>query len=105
MAHDNPELEFQFDDAMLGIYYAALDQIGYRATRFLRMVNRDGGLGAANALVWSDNLSDGFIRLWEEGRLDLSVEALVLREPWRCLFSDDELERARRRLEDMGYSA
>ncbi len=103
MANEKADLEYRFHDAMLGIYHDALSQTGYRATRFLQMVNLHHGLETARILLNSDTLSDGFIRLWEEGRLDLTVEALVSREPWRCLFSDAELEQARKRLEDMGY--
>jgi hypothetical protein len=39
----------------------------------------------------------------ERRRLDLTVEAHVLQEPHRALFTEDELERARRRLEEYGY--
>jgi hypothetical protein len=48
-------------------------------------------------------MSDGYVQLWRCGRLDLTVEALILREPWRALFSDAEHQIARRRLADSGY--
>ena len=76
---------------------------GYRPTRFLRTVNEHGGLGAARRSLNADDLSEGFERLWEENRLDLSVEAVVLREPWRQPFDQEELAPAFRRLEDMDY--
>lgn len=50
-----------------------------------------------------DDVSEGFTALWERGRLDLTVEAVVLTDPWRTLFSDSELETARKRLQDLGY--
>ncbi len=68
------------------------------------MVNRDGGWETARTLLRSETLSDESVRLWEEHRLDLTVEALVLREPWRRLFTDAESAQAARRLEEMGYS-
>ncbi len=95
-------LEDRFHEAMLGIYEEA-GTFGYRPTYFLRMVNEQGGLSAARNLLNSAELTEGFVRLWEEQRLDLSVEALVLREPWSTLFIDVELAKARRRLEEMGY--
>ena len=97
-------LRQQFHQAMLRIYDEC-SQFGYRPTRFRQMVNREGGWEAARTLLRSETLSDGFARLWEENRLDLTVEALVLREPWRRLFTDAELAQAARRLEEMGYSA
>ena len=42
--------------------------------------------------------SPGLQRLAREGRTDLSMEALVLEEPWRQLFSAEELKEAKRRL-------
>ena len=35
---------------------------------------------------------------------DISMEALVLRDAWRGLFSEDELTVARKRLQDLGYT-
>ena len=91
------DLEMRFHQAMLGIYEQAV-QIGYRPTYFLRMVEEQGGLQAAKRLLQGDTPSEGFVRLWELGRSDLTVESLVLREPWCKLFSADELRTAERRL-------
>ena len=95
--------EKDFHAEMLRIYREAA-KFDYYATYLLRMVNEQGGLIAAKQLLRGDTPASGFTRLWEEQRLDLSVEALVLHEPWRCLFTDEELTKARRRLEELGYS-
>ena len=93
------QLEQEFHKAMLDIYSQAKRQVRYTATRFRRMVNERGGLDAAQALLATHEVSDGFTELWLRGkRLDLSVEYLVLKKPWRQLFSDDELAVARKRL-------
>ena len=63
---------------MLNLYYDAVE-LGYRPTYFLRMVNELGGVGAAKRLLGTDDLQAGLTRLWELGRLDLSVEALSSR--------------------------
>lgn len=91
-----------FDRAMRAIF-AASSKIGYRPTEFLRMIERDGALPTAKHLIMSSRPSSGFTKLWELKRLDLTVEALALREPWRGLFSVAELERADRRLEQYGF--
>jgi hypothetical protein len=38
------------------------------------------------------------------GGLDLTVEASALREPWRRLFTEVELEKARQRLDQSNYN-
>jgi hypothetical protein len=48
-------------------------------------------------------VSDGFTALWERRRLDLTVEATVLRKEFEPLFTPDELDTAGRRLEQYGY--
>ena len=96
-------LEEQFHKEMLEIYRKAASQLGYYASYFLRMVDDQGGLRAAKQLLRTDELSDGFTRLWSENRLDLSVEALVLQETWRSLFTKEELATARHRLRESGY--
>ena len=97
------ELENQFHEEMVRIYHEATE-FGYYPTYFLQMVANDGGLSAAKRLINSDDASSGFVRLWEEGRLDLSVEALALQEPWSALFTDAELDAARHRLKELGYN-
>jgi len=96
-------LEEQFHADMVGIYERARDELGYQASYFLQMVLDLGGLATAKHLVMAGQLHEGFVRLWQEGRLDLSVEALVLKPQYRDLFSDEERDHARRRLEELGY--
>lgn len=98
-------IELAFDRAMHEIYENALSECGYRATRFLNLVNQIGGLEAARQLLRSDVHAEGLTALWEHGRLDLSMEALVLKEEWKALFSTDEQKSAARRLQKLGYSA
>jgi hypothetical protein len=49
------------------------------------------------------NASGGFTRLWEERRLDLSVEYFVLSPKYAPQFSGAEREEARRRLRDYKF--
>lgn len=98
------DIEHQFHVEMEGSYRAAVE-IGYHATRFWGMVSDHGALEAAKRLLREPEEQSGLMRLWELGRLDLSVEALVLQEPWNTLFSDDERQKARDRLDAHGYYA
>src|SRR5215207_1381990 len=92
------DLERIFHRAMIEIYEKAKRDAGYNATRFLQMVSELGGLGAARRLLAAPAVSDGFTALWERGRLDLTVETLVLSEQYRQLFTEEEREGAAARL-------
>lgn len=71
----------------------------YNPTYFRRMLGDLGGVGTAKLLLEPHRSSAyGFERLWELGQLDRSLEFAVLL-PWFAeLFTDDQLEEARRRL-------
>lgn len=97
--------EEQFTEVMTNIYYEASDKCHYKATSFLQMVQRCGGIETARRLINAKNLSYGLEKLWECGHLEISMEALMLQDRWRPLFNDDELDIARKRLESLGYEA
>ncbi|MFE2721734.1 hypothetical protein [Kitasatospora sp. NPDC059327] len=77
-----------------------LQRKGYNPTLFLQMVRRHGAVEATKRLLSSAaGTSTGFATLWELGRLDASVEYAVCLPWFRELFSDEESERAERRLD------
>jgi len=97
----NKQIEEQFQQEMLGLYQKAGNEIGYWANRYLRTVRQKGGLQAAKDWlrpVSHLSLPEGLNRLAKKDRLDLSMEALVLQEPWRQLFTRSELRIAEERL-------
>lgn len=89
--------EMQFHQEMIRIYDEAC-KLGYRPSRFLQMVEKLVGRQTAKHLLSSEAPASGFERLWELGRMDLTVESLVLQEQWAHLFTDQELQEAERRL-------
>ena len=95
--------ELIFHEEMLDIYEKAKRECGYNATRFLQMVHEKGGLRAAKQWLSVDTPQEGLFTLWELGRLDINMEALVLHKQFRELFTDEELTRARKRLHDLNY--
>ena len=80
-----------------------MEECGYAATRFLQMVTTNGGVETARRLLATQAPSDGFTKLWEYGRLDLTIEVLVLKPEYTTLFSEGEKRIARERLEQYGY--
>jgi len=78
-------------------------RLGYNPSYFVKMISESGALGACRKLIVADTPSEGFTKLWEMRRMDLTVEAVALRPPYSGLFTSAERLKARRRLEDYGY--
>jgi hypothetical protein len=76
---------------------------GYWASYFLRGVRNHGGLTYARQLLNATGTTEGFHRLTAEGRLDLTMEALVLRPEYQKLFSPGERQVAASRLARAGH--
>lgn len=100
-------LEEGFEEKVFEVYENAKKLCGYNATRFLQKIRKDGSLAAAkswlNPKKDKGGVTSGFLKLVENGRLDISLEALVLQNPWRKLFSQSELEMAENRLKRFGF--
>jgi len=96
-------LEAKFHQAMIDLYRTAIDECNYKATRFLQMVLEQGGLATAHTLLATDVPAEGFTRLWECNRLDLTLEAQILRPEFAELFTEREKSVAIQRLQGYGY--
>ncbi len=95
-------LEKEFEAAMLDIYEQA-KRYKYYPTYFIRMVHEYGGVGAAKRLLAAPTAQEGLTKLWELKRLDLSMENLVRQDRFHSLFTKEEINIARQRLEDLGF--
>ncbi len=69
----------------------------------VRMVHRHGAYQAAVNLVRTSQPPAGFTRLYELGRIDLPVEALVIEPRFVDLFSQEDRDSALARLRKYGY--
>jgi hypothetical protein len=67
------------------------------------MLSDYGSLGTAHRLLASSEIHSGFTALYERGRLDLTVEALVVKPEFASLFTEDEIGIAKQRLDQLGY--
>jgi len=93
----------KLDEAMLNGYKMAGKEVGYWGNYYLRSVKQNGGLSTAQRML-SKKLKKppeqkGFRALVEAGRLDLSLESLVLQPRFRSFFTKEELAEAKRRLD------
>lgn len=99
------KLEERFDSAMMDIYRRAKSEANYTATRYFQMLAEHRGLETARILLHATTVSEGYTALWERGRLDLTVEALINDHPeYHSLFTDEERSIARQRLLQYKYS-
>jgi hypothetical protein len=94
-------LEAEFTNAQRGTYAAARKR-GYIATYFLQMLEEHGCVETARRLLAKSEPQTGLFELWQLGLLHESMEAMVLQEKFKVLFTDEELAEARRRLEELG---
>lgn len=97
------DLEKRFNKDMNNIYWEAKRELNYTATRFIQLITEIGGLRAAKQLISKDGGTSGFVTLWEMGRLDLSIEAHVLKPEYKELFTEEELRICRERLKEYEY--
>lgn len=86
-----------FDGATRELIRSISGQV-YRPTYFIQLMASDGAYAAACQVVSSSKLPDGFQRLLEENKPELTIEHLVTKPEWAELFEPEILEAARRRL-------
>jgi hypothetical protein len=93
------------DALLMDAYRRAKKEAKYNATVFFRMLSERGGLETAKYLINAPGESGGYTELYLRGRLDLTLEAVVVEHrSVQSLFTDEELAIARKRLIDRGYT-
>ena len=82
---------------------AAMDEcasFGYPPNRIRRMIDAAHPVEVAKRLVISGDFQDGFLAVIGMGRPDLTVESIMCEARFSELFTDQELEAARWRLDN-----
>ena len=96
-------LEEQFQQEMMnGIEYSKR-VLHYTPHYFLRMVYEHGAVATAKMLMGDSTVQEGLMTLSNLGRLDMSMEAMVLDRKYSTLFTYEERKAARQRLEKLGH--
>ena len=78
-------------------------KLGYKPSYFLRMIDDYGAHEAARNLIHNNKIHEGFMKLYDLKRLDLSVERSALKEEFSQLFTNKEKEICIKRLKDYGF--
>ncbi len=95
------ELEIQFHHGMISVAdFAYQHRFGIR---FRQMIDEHGAVIAAKRLLATRQIQTGLMRLWEMRALSKSMEALVVQDRFKILFSHEEIAEARSRLAELGY--
>lgn len=97
------EIELNLFTDMIKIYRETDAQCNYRATGFFQKIQSDGAITTAKEIINNEELTEGFIKLAECNRLDLSVEALIVQEKYKELFTPKERKICINRLKKHGY--
>ena len=95
-------LEQEFDAAMWQTVEVARKH-KYVPSYFMQMLEEHGGVQTAKRLLAGDQPQYGLDHLWEMGLLHESMEAQVIKEKFRSLFTPQEIEEATKRLVDRNY--
>jgi len=80
-----------------------MSKIGYKPHIFMGMRIQNGTIDAIKKLIYSVEIPSGFTTLWENQRLDLSVENIIQEDEWKDLFTEEDRLVAKKRLKDYGY--
>jgi len=92
------ELEMRFAGRLRNTI-AESTALGYYPSRFEQMLNASSGLAVARKLVASGDIQYGLEELVKLGRSDLTMEAIMLEDEFRALFTTGQLEAAAWRLQ------
>ncbi len=96
--------EQQFDDALRALFPLWRSCASLAQGRVPQLINRHTAVGAAKHLLHGPGLSNGFVKLRDARRLDLTIEWLVLRPEFGSLFTMEERAIARRKLVENGVA-
>ena len=100
---NNVNLENEFYTAVMNDV-KILEKKGYKPLIFLDMISKYGAIDTAKRLVNSPKPSPGYTKLWEMGALQYSVENQIQDKRWNEVFTDEEREKAKKRLADYGFT-
>jgi hypothetical protein len=92
-----------FEKAVQAQIREILTTTKYKPRFYMEMVARHGAVQTAIQLARESAPSEGFTRLWEMKRLDLTVEALMCKPQFASDFDAQDIDAARRKLAKYGH--
>jgi hypothetical protein len=93
----NQEEHQQLNIEIANLIRRITDEV-YFPSRFDQMVREMGAFDAICAVLSPGHVTEGFSRLWEAGRQDLTIEQYILQSQFSNHFPEPVLVEARKRL-------
>lgn len=97
------EQKDEFQKFFLKLLAFTQDETGFNPWYCRQLAGQDGAYDAVISLVHSKSDQCGFEYFYSQGRLKLTLEAVVVSERWKHLFPEEIYKIARRRLKNYGY--
>jgi len=76
-----------------------MNEFQYKPQYLINMISKYGVINAVKRLVLNPSISQGLERLKKEDALHLSLESIVLEPEWKNIFTENERNIARKKLE------
>lgn len=99
----NSQLSIEFTNEIINRYKIAIKDLGYTGSRLIYLISTIGGVKAAKKIIKVESLNEGFEKLWESRRLDLTVESVVIKDKYSTLFTKEEINSCVEKLKTLGY--
>lgn len=98
------QLKKAFHQEMINLCKRRNQELKYKSTRLLDFINKYGGYEAAVKYITTESNVQDFAILWENERLDLSVEALITKPLYASLFLEDIINHCAQKLKEYSYA-
>lgn len=98
------QLKKAFHQEMINLCKRRNQELKYKSTRLLDFINKYGGYEAAVKYITTESNVQDFAILWENERLDLSVEALITKPLYTSLFLEDIVTYCDQKLKQYSYA-
>ncbi len=104
MQLNKEQIKQSFHNEMVLIYKRITKELKYKSPRLIDLINKNGGYEAAIKYLVTESSVQDFAVLWENERLDLSVEALIINEKYRDIFDESIVEMCDKKLKEYSYA-
>ena len=104
MQLNNEQIKQSFHNEMILIYKRITKELKYKSPRLIDLINKHGGYEAAIKYLATESSVQDFAVLWENERLDLSIEALIVSEKYRGIFDESIVKMCDKKLSEYSYA-
>ncbi|OON91162.1 MAG: hypothetical protein ATN32_02480 [Candidatus Epulonipiscium fishelsonii] len=104
MSENKDYIKQKFNKEVINTYKRIATEVKYKSSGLLAQINKYGGYEASIKYIMTDANTVDFGVLWEFQRLDLSIEALIIKQDYKSLFPDYILEFCENRLKEYNYA-